>query len=190
MSYLDSSETLLVLIGPSAVGKTTIAERLSSQGLLLITPSWTTRHPRAGERSDFEHVFCDAETFESKFAAGFFIDTAKPFNDDSCYGLPHIVKPDAKQVPAILLRAMVLPKLFKHYRQPIIYQIESPKVQVEQRLKERAALGANNADRLTLYDQEIQLGRQAAKRCFVNTDLDTLELAIKTALFEDFTINS
>lgn len=189
MDYVDPLDPILVIIGPSAAGKTSIAERLSNKGLIAVTPSWTTRQPRDGERSDFEHVFCDEATFNLQLAAGMFVETAQPFNDASRYGLPRVRRPENRQVPAILLRTMVLHKLFKHYPQSIIYQIESPKGEVERRLAQRAKLGADNTNRLALYDQEIAAGRQVAKRCFVNTDLDELESAVASAIAEDFGIN-
>ncbi|MEJ0073457.1 MAG: hypothetical protein WDN27_05265 [Candidatus Saccharibacteria bacterium] len=88
MRYLAADQALFVLIGPSAVGKTTLAKRLADAGLVEVTPSWTTRPRRANEADDFEHLFCSEEEFDAALAAGRFLDTVQPFNDKARYGLP------------------------------------------------------------------------------------------------------
>ena len=79
---------LLVLVGPSGVGKTTIAARLVRDYPDRFVPSVsaTTREPRAGERAGREYHFVTRGEFEAMVAAGELIEWAEVHGE--YYGTP------------------------------------------------------------------------------------------------------
>jgi guanylate kinase len=80
---------LIVVSGPSGVGKTTVVEELLKRGDLKLrrAVTATTRKPRPGEVEDVSYHFWDRERFELEEAAGRMLETATVFGQDS-YGTP------------------------------------------------------------------------------------------------------
>jgi guanylate kinase len=78
------SGTLLVLIGPSGSGKSSIQELLSEVGWNRVVSS-TTRPRRAGERQGISYNFYSLPEFEAIEAAGGFIETESIYGNR--YGL-------------------------------------------------------------------------------------------------------
>ena len=73
---MHSLGSLLVVSGPSGSGKTTLCRRAADQGLCQYSISCTTRQPRPGERQDFDYHFLTVQEFESRVAAGEFLEHA------------------------------------------------------------------------------------------------------------------
>jgi guanylate kinase len=68
---------LLVLSGPSGVGKTTVLRRLRQRAPhVWISVSATTRPPRPGEQDGVHYRFVDDDTFDAAVAAGEFLEWA------------------------------------------------------------------------------------------------------------------
>lgn len=63
------NKSLLVLVGPSAVGKTTVADEIISRGGFSLIRSLTTRAPR-GDGHDDEYIYTDRETFLREILRG------------------------------------------------------------------------------------------------------------------------
>ena len=78
MSGSSSSGRLLLITGPSGVGKGTLVARLLERhpGLWL-SVSATTRAPRAGEEEGRQYFFLDRAAFERQVAAGGFLEWAE-----------------------------------------------------------------------------------------------------------------
>ena len=78
MSGSPSSGRLLLITGPSGVGKGTLVARLLERhpGLWL-SVSATTRAPRAGEEEGRHYFFLDRAAFERQVAAGGFLEWAE-----------------------------------------------------------------------------------------------------------------
>jgi len=78
---------LVVISGPSGVGKTTILRRLLAD-LPHLTPSVsaTTRPPRVGERNGVDYHFIPAEEFERRRAAGDFLECCQVYGRQYWYG--------------------------------------------------------------------------------------------------------
>ena len=76
---------LFVVCGPSGVGKTSLTRALVAfaPGLVL-SVSYTTRAPRAGEADGEAYHFVDAARFDAMVAAGAFLEHAQVF--DHRYG--------------------------------------------------------------------------------------------------------
>lgn len=68
---------LLVLSGPSGVGKSTVASRLTQRlPALWVSVSATTRAPRPGESDGVHYYFVDTERFNAMVNAGEFLEHA------------------------------------------------------------------------------------------------------------------
>ncbi|GAB4131628.1 guanylate kinase [Thermopirellula anaerolimosa] len=79
---------LVVLSGPSGVGKTTVAERLlrESPVPLVKSVSATTRPPRPGEVHGVDYFFLTPDEFFRRREAGEFLETAEVFGNGIWYG--------------------------------------------------------------------------------------------------------
>ena len=70
----DRAGKLVVISGPSGVGKTTLLRRLLTAFPELIPSiSATTRPPRAGEQDGTDYHYLTLEDFEKRRAAGEFL---------------------------------------------------------------------------------------------------------------------
>ena len=177
---------VLVFIGPSGVGKSTIVRRLRSRGVIELIPSWTTRPPRSDEvGEDVDHQFVTDETFDEWTKAGLFFDTVEMFGFR--YGIPTIVTPDGDAVPAIMVRASLLDLVAKHFPDHVVYQVETDLDTARARLEARGATPSDIEARLAGFEDELTLGRERSDRRFDTTDpaLDPL-VAIRQAIAEDF----
>ena len=68
---------LIVLSGPSGVGKDTVIRRLVELAPIIVRPvAYTTRAPRPGEHDGREYSFVSRGEFEAMRAAGEFLETA------------------------------------------------------------------------------------------------------------------
>ena len=78
---------LIVLSGPSGVGKGTIAKKLVERNdNISLSISCTTRAPRDGETDGKEYFFIDKETFKRKIADDGFLEYSEHF--ENFYGTP------------------------------------------------------------------------------------------------------
>lgn len=68
---------LLVVSGPSGSGKTTLCRRLADSGDVRYSVSCTTRVPRPGEVDGRDYHFLGRADFESRLAAGDFLEHAE-----------------------------------------------------------------------------------------------------------------
>jgi len=77
MSVPGANGKLIVISGPSGVGKTTICRALRGRGRIVRSVSATTRVPRPGEVDGKDYFFLTREAFEAKQAAGGFLEWAE-----------------------------------------------------------------------------------------------------------------
>jgi guanylate kinase len=83
----ESLGKLVVISGPSGVGKTTLLRRLLADLPPLIpSVSATTRPPRAGERDGLDYHFLSLEEFERRRAAGEFLECCRVYGRQHWYG--------------------------------------------------------------------------------------------------------
>ena len=76
---------IIVLSGPSAVGKDTVIRKLMELSpSLKRPPAYTTRQPRPGEIDGRDYTFVSPETFGAMEAAKQFLETARVHGN--CYG--------------------------------------------------------------------------------------------------------
>ena len=78
---------LVVISGPSGVGKTSILRRLLTDLPQLVpSVSATTRPPRAGEKEGVDYHFLSAAEFEKRRAAGEFLECCQVYGRQHWYG--------------------------------------------------------------------------------------------------------
>ena len=116
-----SKGTLLVMSGPSGVGKTTIAKRLRETPGIVRVMTTTTRAPREGEADGREYRFLSRAEFEAARTRGEFLEWAEIVGN--LYGTPKteiekqlstgkLVMVDIDTQGAASVRQMNLPALF------------------------------------------------------------------------------
>ncbi|MFM7107235.1 MAG: guanylate kinase [Planctomycetaceae bacterium] len=78
---------LVVISGPSGVGKTTLLRRLLADVPALIpSVSATTRPPRAGERDGIDYHFLALDDFERRRQRGEFLECCRVYGRQHWYG--------------------------------------------------------------------------------------------------------
>lgn len=78
---MNRKPIVLVLHGPSGVGKDTVIARLRERLGIHRATSSTTRPPRPGERHGVDYHFLSEEEFRRKIAAGEFLEYAEVYGD-------------------------------------------------------------------------------------------------------------
>ena len=86
MSKMKPRGLLVVISGPSGVGKTTVAQRLLQTPYYARAVTATTRSPRPGEVDGVDYRFLDEKTFRDGIAAGRFLEHAEVHG--RLYGTP------------------------------------------------------------------------------------------------------
>ena len=85
---MDMNPPLLVVIsGPSGVGKDAVLERMkgSPEGRYFVVTA-TTRPKRPSERDGVDYIFMEPSTFQALVARGGFLEHAQVYG--RCYGVP------------------------------------------------------------------------------------------------------
>ena len=78
----ESHPVLLVLSGPSGVGKTTVAKRLlSANDNLARVVTCTTRAPREGEANGVDYHFLNEKEFSRRIEAAEFLENAEVYGE-------------------------------------------------------------------------------------------------------------
>ena len=65
---------MLILVGPSASGKTEVVKKRISEHNMKKLVTYTSRSMRVGEVNHIDYHFLDKEEFKSKIADGFFLE--------------------------------------------------------------------------------------------------------------------
>jgi len=79
---MKSSGNLFVVVAPSGAGKTTLVDALlKAEKNVRLSPSWTTRPPREGEKDGVDYHFVSRRKFEDMIAAGEFLEHANVYGN-------------------------------------------------------------------------------------------------------------
>ncbi|PLS30833.1 guanylate kinase [Bifidobacterium margollesii] len=116
-----AARRLIVLSGPTAVGKGTVEKQLlAAHPQVWISVSATTRHPRPGEINGVNYWFMTDDEFEAKERSGEFLETAvvhgmahygtplQPVQDHLAQGVPTILEIDLQGARRVRQRAAEL----------------------------------------------------------------------------------
>lgn len=164
---------LLVLSGPSGVGKGTIVKKLVERGNYALSVSCTTREKREGEAEGKSYFFISKEEFEETAAEGGFLEYSNHFGN--YYGTPKkFVEKQLKRRSVILeIDVDGALNVKKAYPQAVLVMILPPdvktlrarlcgrKTESEDKIKERLERMKYELSKKRYYDYAV-----------VNGDLD------------------
>ncbi len=131
---------LVVLSGPSGVGKGTIVSRLLEKGGFYLSVSCTTRAPRQGEKDGRDYFFISREQFLSEIANGGFLEYSEHFSN--FYGTPGKYVEEQLRKGDVLLEIEVdgALQVKKAHPEAILIMIAPPNEQeLRARLKKRGS---------------------------------------------------
>jgi guanylate kinase len=178
---------MLVIIGPSASGKSSVARELHRRRVLRVHPTWTTRPRRDEELAGcLEHRFVSDAAFDRLCGQGFFLETVAWVGGAHRYGLPPLPDPSDGLVDAVILRAPFVEAFARRHGGQLVYQIEDTVERARHRLARRGCPAEELAARLADHQRERLAGRRVAQRVFVNDQsLAVLVEAVAAALRDD-----
>jgi len=155
---------LIVLSGPSGVGKTTLLKGLLARfpEKLKLSTSATTRPPRPGERDGIDYYFLTPEEFERRREAGEFLEACEVFGRGYWYGTPYgEVTPSLEAGKSVILEIDVegTERVLESYPEALtIFVRPSSPAELERRLRERATESEESVQRrLEVARRELAL---------------------------------
>jgi len=156
---------LVVISGPSGVGKDTLIERSRERDpSLRYSVSYTTRKPRPGEVDGASYFFVSRQKFEELIAQGFFLECAT--YNGNYYGTPVAAVEEARAAGHdILLKIEVQGAALVRKRVPdgLFIFIAPPSKQElvrRQELREGAAPDEDMVERLKIAETEMKLAAE------------------------------
>lgn len=170
---------LVVLSGPSGVGKGTVAKKLIERNKnLSLSISCTTRAPRAGELNGREYFFIDKSIFKDKIDNNGFLEYSEHF--ENYYGTPKDFVLNSLKEKDVLLEIDVNGGLEvkKSYPDAILIMLTPPSVEeIRNRLIKRST---ESMEKIELRMQRMSY--ELEKQVFYDYSVinDDLEDAIKS----------
>ena len=171
---MNSRNVLVVLSGPSGVGKGTLAKLLSERNKnVALSISCTTRAPRGGEINGKEYFFIEKEEFKNKINQGGFLEYSEHF--ENYYGTPKSFVLSKLESKDVLLEIDVNGglEIKKNYPDAVLIMIAPPSLEeVRNRLIKR---NTESLEKINLRMQRIdyELGKKDLyDYTVINDDLD------------------
>ena len=179
---------LVVISGPSGVGKSTILRRLlAAVPQLVPSVSATTRPPRSGERDGVDYHFIPLAEFERRRADGEFLECCRVYGREHWYGtLASEVAPRLAAGKWVVLEIDVEGTLSILERYPDAITIFVEPAHPDQLLQRLQGRGTESAEamarRLEVARRELLEAHRYRHRV-VNDDVDTALAEIERILF-------
>ncbi|MBW3615961.1 MAG: hypothetical protein KY439_11755 [Actinobacteria bacterium] len=182
-----AGRAVLVIIGPSGGGKSTVVRTLARRQVLRVHPTYTTRPRRTDEaHGSAEHRFLSERQFDHLARRGFFADTVSLFGLAYRYGLPPLRTAAEGPIDTVMLRAPLVARFPAVVPAHVVYQIEDRPERVIARLASRNSSNDDLDARMRDNQREVEAGRRIAHRVFRNNgSLAELVAAITAALRSD-----
>ena len=175
---------LIVLCGPSAVGKSTIGRRLENELGVSYCVSTTTRSERPGDDKGKRYDYVTVEEFYRRLDADQFLEYAQVY--DNYYGTPkHPTLDDMAAGKDVLLDIDVQGALQVRYQYPgalMIFILPPDEPTLLERLRGRARDSADDITRrFRAAKREIHMakGSRAFDYMVINDDLDRVVAEIR-----------
>ena len=169
---------LIVLSGPSGVGKGTIAKKLIERNKSLsLSISCTTRAPRAGEIHGREYFFIEKSDFKDKIANDGFLEYSEHF--ENFYGTPKDFVLNSLKEKDVLLEIDVNGGLEvkKSFPSAVLIMLTPPSIEeVRNRLIKRST---ESKEKIELRIQRIDYELKKQEFYDYSVVNDDLEVAIK-----------
>jgi len=169
---------VIVLSGPSGVGKGTIAKKIIERNPnISLSISCTTRKPRVGEIDGREYFFLSREEFDEKNSKNGFLEYSEHFGN--CYGTPRDFVVEKLQSKDVLLEIDVNGGLNvkKSYPEAILIMITPPSIlEIKNRLIHR---GTEKIEEIELRMDRIKYELEKQHQYDYVVVNDNLETAIK-----------
>ena len=180
----DTKGRLIVITGPSGVGKSTIVRRVLAETGIEYSVSVTTRPPRPGEQDGREYRFVDRASFDRMAAEGALLEHAQVFGHG--YGTPSgPVRRALQEGRPMLLEIDVQGGLQVHQKMPqatFILVLPPGDEELKQRLRGRGTEDPPAAARrLTKARQEIDAARRSGAYTYTVIN-DTLDDAVRQVI--------
>lgn len=174
-SVMELSPQLLVVAGPSGVGKSSVVRRvIELHPRIWLSVSATTRQPRAGEQNGVDYLFMSDQEFDELVATGGFIEWAEfagnkygtpatPVTDHLNSGRPVLLEIDLQGVRQVRER-------FAQARTVFIAPPDSDALR--QRLTSRGTESQESLDRRLAVAEEELAAANEFDRTIVNGEID------------------
>ena len=161
---------IVVIAGPGGVGKDTISEALCAEDdRFVLSRSWTTRAPRAGEGPN-AYTFVDRETFQRHIDADGFLEWAEYHGN--LYGTPRPDPADPRHLVLNIELQGARQIIDRFGDETFMVLLEPPSHDVlTERLRSRGDDEAAVQRRVAAAFEELAEGRGIAHAVVVNDDL-------------------
>lgn len=176
-----SHTKLLLIIGPTAVGKSSIIDRaLNDYPHLVDLITYTTRGMRAGETEGNPYHFVSSDEFARLESGGFFLETANVHGN--CYGTPRDQLERARAAGKCVIADVDVQgakKLMQLYPEAVTIFLTPPSMEAlrERFIKRGFTNEADLAKRLESAAREMAQSRDF-KHLVVNDRLDSAYAAV------------
>jgi guanylate kinase len=178
---------LVVVSGPSGVGKTAVVERLLRHPRFARAVTATTRAPRGAEREGVDYVFLGNDEFERRVAAGWFLEHADVYGHR--YGTPRegpeAITRSGRHCLLVIdvqgastLRSQRVPATFVFVAPPSLDELE-------RRLRHRAQDGADSVARRRAVAEKELAQAQGFDLIVVNRDVEATARKVAKAVGVD-----
>jgi len=165
----EKQPLLIVISGPSGVGKDTVIKRLREKDpSLTFVVTAASRSPRPGEKHGVDYFFFSRQDFEAKIAAGEFLEHAVVYGELKGilkaevqkaldYGTDVVLRLDVQgaatvrqQVPESLLIFLTTDD-----EEELVRRLEARNTETEEKLKLRIATARQEVNRVTEFDYKV-----------------------------------